>query len=958
MVKLNTLEKTKRLYPHFFDKEDDSNFSKHLSLINNHQQDIRHKLKAIEWSRLLEKPLQLWKTQTEPYKYRMDYFVNVPYLQEVNIYRNPIINGEDEIVGYDEIVFQKTFDDDKVSRLEHFSEHEMPLTLTISHDDELLWYYNKYEPPTNDEEEANIYPNGKYEAYTDLISEDRTLNFTIKPHGHIDENNNNETFSFKYTLRILNDRNETIAEQPLMLISDEGEYVHEATFTSGNLTITVNGNETLNTAIGTGNWRFEVSVEGITDESFIDNITVSDSHELYDETIPNPTKMPRDTFLLEVKTWDDYRFIKGYPENDYTSKEDNTLKYQYNTTFLDISLEEISYTKYLTFRVHKDKIKKIRILKNDVDYFTQEFDTDLISQGKPTSYSHYYYTSGENGGVLTNYYEVEADGTDNIKKYFTEEDIDEYVYRMKLTDDDFNEDGIVKDTFDLVVNTYEKRYHCRHDYEKVYSKRYNGYDEKQNDCFDHDYSLDTIGALLNVPRYEFYQVYNDDEKHLSHTYPTYYDRATEDDHSYMKRMQYYISHYNKTPFPVLEFWKYYQVMPRLRSRKRIIGEMDESTLRANDDLICDSDFLSSLEEKDTDEQVTMYSVNKATVLEGESTQITKGDTTWHEAIIVKDVYIVPSADYRLRYGTPKTLTDDVTVRLLSYNREGGLLRSTPIPATENYEPTDLYNENNDYNYTDIIFNIKEDTSSVKVVLESNSEFSFIDVTFERMTIVEYNNKYMTTTEDYNSNFYELYCDYEEIPTNIRIGGGERFQILFKRSLPLTKKGLLYVDINDDFSDSVNINTSWEAYTSNILLTEYRTGTVSDGNPYIAPVQNNLITGNSEYRLDIKFHMDSQQFEDYIEDADSSTDWETYKPNYQENELLMVEIYCYDTQSNVDSIIQLDDEAYSDTQTHLTYHFTTPDINLHHISIRIQSETDTTLEEVRLNRTDEITHLIT
>ena len=60
--------------------------------------------------------------------------------------------------------------------------------------------------------------------------------------------------------------------------------------------------------------------------------------------------IPRTNYLLEIYTWDDYHFLKGYPENDYTVKEDNVLTYRYNESFLSISIEEISYTKYLTFQ--------------------------------------------------------------------------------------------------------------------------------------------------------------------------------------------------------------------------------------------------------------------------------------------------------------------------------------------------------------------------------------------------------------------------------------------------------------------------------------------------------------------------------------------------------------------------------------------------------------------------------
>ena len=108
-LKINRLEHTKKLYPHFYDKTNDSNFTKHLKIVGEPQQDIRHKLKTVEWSRLLEKPLQVWKEQTKPYIYDMHFKVIVPYLKEVNIYKNPIINDDEEVIGYEELCSSENF---------------------------------------------------------------------------------------------------------------------------------------------------------------------------------------------------------------------------------------------------------------------------------------------------------------------------------------------------------------------------------------------------------------------------------------------------------------------------------------------------------------------------------------------------------------------------------------------------------------------------------------------------------------------------------------------------------------------------------------------------------------------------------------------------------------------------------------------------------------------------------
>ena len=55
----NMLDESKKLYPHWLDKNSNSNFSKHLEILNNQQRDIRHKIKSVDWARLLNKPLKI-----------------------------------------------------------------------------------------------------------------------------------------------------------------------------------------------------------------------------------------------------------------------------------------------------------------------------------------------------------------------------------------------------------------------------------------------------------------------------------------------------------------------------------------------------------------------------------------------------------------------------------------------------------------------------------------------------------------------------------------------------------------------------------------------------------------------------------------------------------------------------------------------------------------------------------
>lgn len=864
-MKINRLNHTKSLYPHFYDKTDDSNFTKHLKVVGEPQLDIRHKLKTIEWSRILEKPLQIWKEQTQSYVYDMHFKVIVPFLKQVNIYKNPVISVDEEVVGYEELCLTESFPYEDRVRL-----------------------YEK--------------------ILSDLTS------------------------------------------------------VH---------------------------------------------------------------RIPKDTYLLEIYTWDDYHFLKGYPENDYTIKEDNVLEWRYNESFLSINIEEISYSKYLTFRVHKDKIKQVKIYKNDSLLLNELFDMDIIANSKSTDLSYYYSDddfTNENTYLQSgfhSYFEVEDTEHNHIKIYVADSDVEEYVFRLALNNDDF-EDGILKDTYDLEVVTFEKRYRCRQEYDKVYSKRYCGYDEQLNDCFDHDYSLDMIGRLLNIHRFRFYQVYRADDYYLSRTYPTYYDKATEDDYHYMKRIQFYISNYNHIAFPILEFWKYYHTMATIRSRKRIVDEMDYAYLRTNiDDCYIDFD---GVEEEFESETVTEYSINKATLTSGESNKITVDDNVWHESTIVKDVYVVPNVDYRLRFGVWKNIEFDeeyllenantteyelvcelsdslkqitdklfiveennkyngyvvevtetvedgetiehrnfvsvvsdvpytiipVTGRLICYNRQGVELRTTPIIENTIDDTDKQYTSTDCYVYKDLIVSIPSDTVSVKIVLESNTSFSFADATFERMTVVNFDNYYMGTDEDYNSNVYELYCVYEELPTNLRIGG-DRFNILFKRSLPLTKRGFFLVDINEEKTNYVEATTNLELYVKNILMGNETSGVIGVNNDYEVTVDY-FIKENNTYNLSYFVKSDDV---DTTYQSDDEDETEYFVPVINDEELVFTTITYYDSESNEISSEEMRQKIYSNIKSHINHEFLTP-TDTSKIIITISSDTSAELSDIQLSRIEELT----
>ena len=99
----NMLNESKKLFPHWLDKTKNSNFSKHLNILNNQQLDIRHNIKTVDWSRIIDKPLKIHKTQTEPYKWEVEFEVNIPRLKSINLYKNPTIVNNEIVNNYDVI---------------------------------------------------------------------------------------------------------------------------------------------------------------------------------------------------------------------------------------------------------------------------------------------------------------------------------------------------------------------------------------------------------------------------------------------------------------------------------------------------------------------------------------------------------------------------------------------------------------------------------------------------------------------------------------------------------------------------------------------------------------------------------------------------------------------------------------------------------------------------------------
>lgn len=120
-------------------------------------------------------------------------------------------------------------------------------------------------------------------------------------------------------------------------------------------------------------------------------------------------------------------------------------------------------------------------------------------------------------------------------------------------------DIIPEDEFIMRVETYD---------EIIVEKGYPENDELQGNIFDHDVSLDEIGALNNIPRREYLPDITPDL--YPTTEPPYNNRLTEDDYHYMRRMIEYAKRLHEYPAPVLELWKLYGIESRMENRERLL----------------------------------------------------------------------------------------------------------------------------------------------------------------------------------------------------------------------------------------------------------------------------------------------------------------------------------------------------------------------------------------------------
>ena len=155
------------------------------------------------------------------------------------------------------------------------------------------------------------------------------------------------------------------------------------------------------------------------------------------------------------------------------------------------------------------------------------------------------------------------------ESYEYEDEVDTFIYSYDASSN--NVIPTVK--YRVTVETWE---------EYVMSKGFPENDEAVGDIFDHDKSLDELGALYDIPRKRY--VYTESTSY-GETEPPYNNRLSEDDYHYMNRILGYINHMLDTPLPVLEVWKLFGIpldQISLINRERYLCKMYSSVKHDGD----------------------------------------------------------------------------------------------------------------------------------------------------------------------------------------------------------------------------------------------------------------------------------------------------------------------------------------------------------------------------------------
>lgn len=197
--------------------------------------------------------------------------------------------------------------------------------------------------------------------------------------------------------------------------------------------------------------------------------------------------------------------------------------------------QSVPYDYVINFVVNYPQLKSVKCYKNDTLIYIEEY----LEKDNVSSFIYSYDNSKDN----------------TIVDYNSEDNEEE----NQGDDSEIEIPIIPEDTFHIIAESYD---------EIIIKKGFPENDEPLGNIYDHDTSLDEIGALHDIPRKTYIPT-----EDYANTEPTYNNRLTEDDYHYMNRIINYVLRVHDTPLPVLEIWKQYGIFSNMINREQYLLKM-------------------------------------------------------------------------------------------------------------------------------------------------------------------------------------------------------------------------------------------------------------------------------------------------------------------------------------------------------------------------------------------------
>ena len=207
--------------------------------------------------------------------------------------------------------------------------------------------------------------------------------------------------------------------------------------------------------------------------------------------------------------------------------------------------QSVPYDYVINFVVNYPQLKSVKCYKNDTLLYMEEY----LEEDNVNSFIYSYDSSEENTIV-----------DENVEDNEEENEVEDSEIEIPIIPDD---------TFKIIAEAYD---------EIIIEKGFPENDELIGDIYDHDISLDEIGALNGIQR----KTYKSTEDY-AHTEPPYNNRLSEDDYHYMNRIIEYNLKIHNTPLPVLEIWKEYGIFSDMINREEYLLKMFDEQMHPYDE---------------------------------------------------------------------------------------------------------------------------------------------------------------------------------------------------------------------------------------------------------------------------------------------------------------------------------------------------------------------------------------